>query len=112
MIPKKIHFCWMSGDPYPAKIKRCMKTWRRVMPDYEIKLWNAQNFDVEGAPDYVREAIRQIADLYGARIVESTGNTIIVELTEVPSRIDAFLDVISNFEVLEMCRSGVTAIQK
>lgn len=59
MIPKKIHFCWMSGDPYPAKIKRCMKTWRRVMPDYEIKLWNAQNFDVEGAPDYVREAIRQ-----------------------------------------------------
>lgn len=60
----------------------------------------------------VREAIRQIADLYGARIVESTGNTIIVELTEVPSRIDAFLDVISNFEVLEMCRSGVTAIQK
>lgn len=60
----------------------------------------------------VREAIRQIADLYGARIVESTGNTIIVELTEVPSRIDAFLDIISNFEVLEMCRSGVTAIQK
>ena len=34
----------------------------------------------------------------------------IVELTEVPSRIDAFLDVISNFDVIEMCRSGVTAM--
>ena len=36
----------------------------------------------------------------------------IVELSDVPSRIDAFLDVISNFEVVEMSRSGVTAIRK
>ena len=35
-----------------------------------------------------------------------------VELANVPSRIDAFLDVISNFEIAEMCRSGVTAIRK
>lgn len=60
----------------------------------------------------VRDAIRSLAALYGANIVESTGSAIIVELTEVPSRIDAFLDVVSNFEVLEMCRSGVTAIIK
>lgn len=59
MVPKKIHFCWMSGDPYPAKIQRCMDSWRRVMPGYEIKLWNADNFDIEAAPDYVREAIEQ-----------------------------------------------------
>lgn len=59
-----------------------------------------------------REAIRQLADLYGAHIVESKGSAMIAELTEVPSRIDAFLDVVSNFEVLEMCRSGVTAILK
>ena len=37
---------------------------------------------------------------------------IIIELSEVPSRIDAFLDVISNFKILEMSRSGVTAIEK
>ncbi len=58
----------------------------------------------------VRESVRQIADLYGAQIVESQSGAIITELTEIPSRIDAFLDVISNFKVLEMCRSGVTAI--
>ncbi len=58
----------------------------------------------------VRESVRQIADLYGANIVESQSGAIITELTEIPSRIDAFLDVISNFKVLEMCRSGVTAI--
>ncbi len=60
----------------------------------------------------VRDSIRQIADLYGGHIVESGGGAIITELTEIPSRIDAFLDVISNFKVLEMCRSGVTAILK
>jgi len=58
----------------------------------------------------LRDAIRQLADLYGASIVDSTEKALILELTEVPSRIDAFLGVISNFEVLEMCRSGVTVI--
>ena len=59
-----------------------------------------------------RDAIRQLCELYDAHIVESTDKSMIVELSEVPSRIDAFLDVISNFEVLEMSRSGVTAIEK
>ncbi len=30
MIPKIIHFCWLSGDPYPEKIRKCMKTWKKV----------------------------------------------------------------------------------
>lgn len=60
----------------------------------------------------VRDAIRQVAEVYGANIIESDGQRIIVELTDVPSRLDAFLDVISNFEIMEMCRSGVTAILK
>ena len=59
-----------------------------------------------------RESIREVAEVYNANIVESTHNAIIVELTEVPSRIDAFLDVIPNFEIIEMCRSGVTAMMK
>ena len=59
-----------------------------------------------------RDAIRQLCDLYDAHIVESTEQSMIVELSEVPSRIDAFLDVVSNFEVMEMSRSGVTAMQK
>ena len=59
-----------------------------------------------------RDDIRQLCGLYGAHIVETSDNAMIVELSDVPSRIDAFLDVVSNFEVIEMSRSGVTAIQK
>ena len=60
----------------------------------------------------VRDDIRQLCGLYDAHIVETSDNAMIVELSDVPSRIDAFLDVVSNFEVIEMSRSGVTAIQK
>lgn len=56
MIPKKIHYCWLSGDPYPRKIRKCIDSWRKVMPDYEIKLWSTENFDINSAPEYVREA--------------------------------------------------------
>ena len=59
-----------------------------------------------------KDNIRQVAEVYGARIIESAGQYMVVVLSESPSRIDAFLTVVANFEVMEMCRSGVTAIRK
>jgi len=59
-----------------------------------------------------RDSIREVAEVYNANVVESVKNAIIVELTEVPSRVDAFLAVISNYTIIEMCRSGVTAMTK
>ena len=38
MIPKILHLCWLSGDPYPAKIIRCLKTWEKYLPDYEVMI--------------------------------------------------------------------------
>ena len=58
----------------------------------------------------VRDSVRQVAEVYNASIVESNRSSIIVELTEAPSRVDAFLSVLSNFNIVEMCRSGVTAM--
>ena len=55
MIPNKIHYCWLSEDAFPAKIKKCMDTWVKTHPDYEIKRWSTKNFDVNSVP-YVREA--------------------------------------------------------
>lgn len=59
MIPKKIHYCWLSGEPFPTKIRRCMETWKKVMPDYEWKIWNTENFDIHASVPYVKEAFRQ-----------------------------------------------------
>ena len=46
MIPKKIHYCWLSGEEMPLWLKKCMKTWKDVMPDYELVLWDKKKFDV------------------------------------------------------------------
>ena len=42
MIPKIIHYSWFSGDPYPDDLQRCMDTWARVLPDYELRLWDGR----------------------------------------------------------------------
>jgi len=55
MIPKIIHFCWLSGDPYPMLIKHCIRHWQRVMPGYEIRKWDTHTFDLSQSP-WVREA--------------------------------------------------------
>ena len=46
MIPKIIHLCWLSGDEYPPMIKKCIESWKRYLPDYEIMLWDTKRFDV------------------------------------------------------------------
>lgn len=49
MIPKIIHYCWLSGDPYPNDIKRCMETWKKKLPDYTFMLWDTKRFDVSSS---------------------------------------------------------------
>lgn len=49
MIPKIIHYCWLSGDPYPDKIRFCVDSWRKHLPDYEIRLWDLQRFDLSSS---------------------------------------------------------------
>lgn len=55
MIPKIIHYCWLSGDPYPPQIKRCIDSWRETMPDYELRLWNTETFDIDSVK-WVKQA--------------------------------------------------------
>jgi len=55
MIPKVIHYCWFGGKPLPKSARRCIASWRRFFPDYEMKEWNEGNFDVNIIP-YTAEA--------------------------------------------------------
>lgn len=55
-IPKIIHFFWFSDDPYPEKVQKCIDSWKKYCPDYEIRKWNLSNYDYT-VNDYVREAI-------------------------------------------------------
>ena len=44
MIPKIIHFCWLSSDEYPDSIKRYMDSWKKKLPDYEFIHWDTKRF--------------------------------------------------------------------
>ena len=50
MIPKIIHYCWLSGEEKPQRILDCIESWRRVMPDYEIVCWDMERFDIHSVP--------------------------------------------------------------
>lgn len=55
MIPKVIHYCWFGGNEMPPMVKWCIKSWHKHLPDYEIKLWNESNFDINSV-SFVKEA--------------------------------------------------------
>lgn len=57
MIPKVIHYCWFGRNPLPELAQKCIASWRKYLPDYEIKEWNEDNFDVNIIP-YTAEAYR------------------------------------------------------
>ncbi len=80
MIPKIIHYCWFGGGEKPKLVKKCIKSWKKHLPDYEIIEWNEDNFDINSTPwtkqayeskkyafvaDYVRlYALKNIGGIY------------------------------------------------
>lgn len=56
MIPKVIHFCWFSGEKPNRFISHCIDTWKKVMPDYRIRVWDANSFDFDSVP-FVKAAL-------------------------------------------------------
>ena len=55
MIPKIIHYCWFGRGKMPQLANDCIDSWHKYLPDYELKLWNEDSFDINSVP-YVLEA--------------------------------------------------------
>lgn len=55
MIPKVIHYCWLSGEEYPQTIAKCIESWKEKLTDYEFVLWDTNAFDIE-SNKYVSQA--------------------------------------------------------
>lgn len=90
VIPKIIHYCWFGFNPIPDSHKRCMESWHKFCPDYEIKEWNENNYDISKntymkqaydskkwgfVPDYARlDIIYQYGGIYLDTDVELIAN--------------------------------------
>ena len=55
MIPKVIHYCWFGRKPLSNLAKKCIESWKKFCPDYEIVEWNESNFDFSEC-EYARQA--------------------------------------------------------
>lgn len=55
MIPKIIHYCWFGGNPLSEIARKCIASWKKYFPEYQIKEWNETNFDLNCC-EYVKEA--------------------------------------------------------
>ena len=71
MIPKKIHYCWFGGNPLPEFAQKCIASWKKYLPDYEIIEWNESNYNVRKIP-YISQAYD--AKKYAKEAIKFTDN--------------------------------------
>lgn len=56
MIPKIVHYIWFGNAPYSNKIKKCIDSWHKYLPEYQFMLWNEETFDISNSCDFVQQA--------------------------------------------------------
>ena len=59
-----------------------------------------------------RAELQEIANIYKAKIIDLSPDSMIFELTGKPEKIDAFLRMFEGYTILEQCRTGVTALER
>lgn len=96
MIPKKIHYCWFGKNPLPGDVKRCIESWRKYCPDYEIIEWNENNFDIN-CHDFVKKAYEAkcwafVSDYARLRIIYENGGIYLDTDVELLKSLDSLLE--------------------
>lgn len=59
-----------------------------------------------------RTAIREIVDIYRGKIIDLSKTGMIIEMTGAPGKIEAFMDIMSCYDIVEVCRTGITGIAR
>ena len=108
---KTIHYCWFGGNPLPKLALKCIESWRKYCPEYEIKEWNENNFDVNCC-DYVKEAYQAkkwafVSDYCRFFILYHYGGVYLDTDVELLKPIDDLGDSFVGFEVARKVNSGL-----
>lgn len=118
MIPKKIHYCWFGRGEKPALAQKCIASWKKYCPDYEIIEWNEDNFDVTRNA-YVNEAYNNkkfafVTDYVRLYVMYTQGGIYMDTDVEVLKPLDEFLTHkgFSGFESETQIPTGIMAGEK
>ena len=106
-IPKTIHFFWFGRSRHPAIVRKCVESWRRVLPEYEIICWNEDNFDFTqnlfARQAYEKKRYAFVADYARLHVLYHHGGIYMDADTEVLKPLDrflhhpAFIGVVANY---------------
>ena len=114
MIPKRIHYCWFGRNPLPQDVKKCMESWKRFCPDYEITEWNESNFDINCHPfvksAYEAKAWAFVSDYARLKVVYDHGGIYLdtdVELLKNPDFLLNYPCYIGVQQVGHFCTTGL-----
>ena len=77
MIPKIIHYCWFGRGEKPELAKKCIASWRKFCPDFEIREWNEDNCDYLAMPfmaeAYAAKKYAFVSDVMRLLVLEQYG---------------------------------------
>lgn len=93
---KIIHYIWFGGNPLSDLTKKCIETWKKYLPDFEIMEWNEKTFDVNQCA-FVKEAYEQkkwafVADYTRFKVLEKYGGIYLDTDMEITADISKFLE--------------------
>jgi hypothetical protein len=118
MIPKIIHYCWFGKGKKPELAVKCIDSWKKFLPDYEIKEWNEDNFNLDLYP-YVREAYDSrkyafVTDVVRLYALYTEGGIYMDTDVEVLKPLDCLLshNAFSGFENNNYVPTGIMASEK
>ncbi len=117
-IPRIIHYCWFGGKPLPPLAKKCLKSWKKYLPDYQIVRWDENSFDVNAHP-FTKEALEAkkwafITDYVRLFVLHEIGGVYMDTDVEVIKPIDEFLvhSAFSSFESPFLIPTGLMSSSK
>ncbi len=118
MIPKKIHYCWFGKNPLPDMAKKCIASWKKYCPDYQIIEWNEDNFDVNccaySAEAYAAKKWAFVSDVARLYALVTEGGIYMDTDVEVLKPLDDILNhqALSGFEAHDRIPTGLMACEK
>ena len=114
MIPKVIHYIWLGGNPLPKIAEKCIESWKKFCPDYEIKRWDETNLDVnqyQFAKDaYDAKKFAFVSDVFRTEILYNEGGIYLDIDVELIKSIDDILqdnDCVMGFETSNLLNPGL-----
>lgn len=118
MENKTIHYCWFGGNPKTKTILKCIDSWKKYFPDWEIKEWNEDNFDIN-CNTYVKQAYEAkkwafVSDYCRFYVLEQYGGLYFDTDVEVVKSFDDLLndEAFAGFETDEFVAPGLVMYVK